>query len=408
MMDINLLPWRFVSRIRQSRQFVVYGILSVICIAMLFIYLEYTARQRILIQDLKNKQLEQRILRLKASYQKKMSAYHQQTIGQSKEHIDETNQAESALQSELIQINYAKASDLAGLLKDKTTLFLSDRGTLTFDPRTNVIWIQDTIPHVRQIKSLLKQLDVPHRQVSIEARLVNMSKDCAEDLGVRFGLLRAAPGFDPDGNANFPEMSTNRVSDRLNIDLGAIPLEANPAAIGIAVAMLGKNVLLDMELSALESEGRAEIIARPRLITTNQETAVIESGEDIPYQEYTTSGATSVAFKKAVLSLKVIPQITSDGKLMMALSINQDADSGRRVQGVPIILTKSIETNVLVNNGQTIVLGGIYKQDKNNSIARVPFLGELPVIGRLFRRTQVRVRNEELLIFITPKIIISK
>ena len=164
-------------------------------------------------------------------------------------------------------------------------------------------------------------------------------------------------------------------------------------------------MLLDLELSALESEGRAEIVASPRLMTTNQQAATIESGEDIPYQESTSSGATAVAFKKAALSLKVTPQITPDGKLLMDLLINQDSDSGRRVQGVPIIITKSIETNVLVNNGQTIVLGGIYRQDKNNSVTRVPFLGDLPVVGNLFRRSQARLSNEELLIFITPRII---
>ena len=162
---------------------------------------------------------------------------------------------------------------------------------------------------------------------------------------------------------------------------------------------------MDLELSALESEGRAEIIASPRLMTTNQQSAVIESGQDIPYQQATSSGATAVAFKKAVLSLKVTPQITPDGKLLMDLFITQDADSGQRVQGVPIILTKSIQTNVLVNNGQTIVLGGIYKADKNNRITRVPFLGSLPVVGYLFSRTQTTADNEELLIFITPRII---
>ncbi|KTD22423.1 type IV pilus (Tfp) assembly protein PilQ [Legionella londiniensis] len=189
------------------------------------------------------------------------------------------------------------------------------------------------------------------------------------------------------------------------MDLGALPITGSPGSIGIALAKLGNDVLLDLELSALESEGRAEIIASPRLMTTNQQAAVIESGEDIPYQEATSSGATAVAFKKAVLSLKVTPQITPDGKLLMDLQINQDSDSGRRVQGVPIIITKSIETNVLVNNGQTIVLGGIYRQDKNNNITRIPFLGELPIVGNLFTRSSARLTNEELLIFITPRII---
>lgn len=313
------------------------------------------------------------------------------------------------IRSELLQINYAKAADIAVMLKDKENSLLSERGTLSVDTRTNTIWLQDTATQIEEIRDLVKQLDIPVQQVVIEARIVNMTKDCAEDIGVRFGVSKPthlsgtleganelAKGTDP---ADVP------IVDRLNVDLSALPLDGTPASIGIALAKLGNGVLLDLELSALESEGRAEIIASPRLMTTNQQAAIIESGEDIPYQEATSSGATAVAFKKAVLSLKVTPQITPDGKLLMDLQINQDSDSGRRVQGVPIILTKAIETNVLVNNGQTIVLGGIYKQDRNNKVVRVPFLGEIPIVGNLFSRSEARVKNEELLIFITPRII---
>jgi len=236
-----------------------------------------------------------------------------------------------------------------------------------------------------------------------------MRKDCEEDIGIRFGLSKKTFSGTLVGANRFVQgrevLTDVPLPERLNVDFGVLPLDASPASIGIALAKLGSGVLLDLELSALESEGRAEIIANPRLMTTNQQTAVIESGEDIPYQEATLNGATAVAFKKAALSLKVTPQITSDGKLLMALQINQDSDSGRRVQGVPIILTKSIETNVLVHNGQTIVLGGIYKQDKSKTVTRVPFLGEMPVVGFLFRRTEIQVKNEELLIFLTPRII---
>ena len=313
------------------------------------------------------------------------------------------------LQSEFLQINYAKASDIAMILKDKSSSLLSDRGTLSVDARTNTLWLQDTGAKIHEIKTWLKRLDVPIKQVVIEARIVNMMKDCAEDLGVRWGVSNSThlSGTIDAANkiANGIASADTPVSERLNLDLGAIPFDASPASIGIALAKLGDHVLLDLELSALESEGRAEIVASPRLMTTNQQPAMIESGEDIPYQEATLSGATAVAFKKAVLSLKVTPQITPDGKLLMDLLINQDSDSGRRVQGVPIVLTKSIETSVLVNNGQTIVLGGIYKHAKNNSVARVPFLGTLPIVGHLFSRKQTRKRNEELLIFITPRII---
>lgn len=315
------------------------------------------------------------------------------------------------LQSDVLQINYANAMDIGNMLKDKSSLLLSDRGTLSMDARTNTIWLQDTSAQIKEIKKYIKQLDVPAKQVIIEARIVNMTKDCADDIGVRWGVSNSSHFSGTLEGAN--ELSHGiasgdiPISERLNVDLSALPFDANPASLGIALAKLGDHVLLDLELSALQSEGRAEIVASPRLMTTNQMPAVIESGEDIPYQESSLSGATTVAFKKAVLSLKVTPQITPDGQLLMSLFINQNSDSGRRVQGVPIVLTKSIETNVLVNNGQTIVLGGIYKHDKNNTIMRVPFLGTLPVVGHLFSRKQVRKRNEELLIFITPRIIKS-
>ncbi|KTC65778.1 type IV pilus (Tfp) assembly protein PilQ [Legionella adelaidensis] len=330
--------------------------------------------------------------------------------------VIESTKKIAPIRAELLQINYAKAADIATMLKDKENSLLSARGNLSVDVRTNTIWLQDTADRIEEIRDLVKQLDIPVQQVQIEARIVNVTKDCAEDLGIRWGISKPAHLSGTLEGANdiaglTPPVSVQDIAnnvpigDRLNVDLKAQPVGVDPASIGIALAKLGNGVLLDLELSALESEGRAEIIASPRLMTTNQQEALIESGEDIPYQESTSSGATAVAFKKAVLSLKVTPQITPDGKLLMDLQINQDSDSGRRVQGVPIILTKAIETNVLVNNGQTIVLGGIYRQDKNNAVTRVPFLGSIPVLGYLFSRTQIRNRNEELLIFITPRII---
>nr|WP_133139018.1 type IV pilus secretin PilQ family protein [Legionella genomosp. 1] len=314
------------------------------------------------------------------------------------------------LRSQLIQINYAKAADIAVLLKDKNNSLLSKRGTLSVDARTNTIWIQDTGVQIEEIRELVKQLDIPVKQVLIEARIVNVTKDFARDLGIRFGISRPTHLSGTLSGAN--QLAQNvapadvvPLSDRLNVDLAATPVSASPASVGLALAKLGDGILLDLELSALESEGRGEVISSPRLITTNQQSAVIESGEEIPYQEATSSGATAVAFKKAVLSLKVTPQITPDNKIMMDLQINQDTPSPQTFNGVPAILTKEIQTNVLVNNGQTIVLGGIYKQDKNNSINRVPFLGNLPVVGVLFRNQSTEIKNEELLIFITPRII---
>lgn len=315
----------------------------------------------------------------------------------------------AALESHLMQINYAKAADIATLIKDKNNSLLSRHSSLTVDVRTNTIWIQDNKARMSKIKSLIEQLDVPVKQVLIEARIVNINKEAIVDLGIRFGVSKPPHLSGTLKAANQLAQSALPAhevpfTERLNFDLAATSI-TSPASLGLALAKLGNGILLDLELSALESEGKGEIIANPRLMTTNQQAAVIESGEEIPYQESTASGATAVAFRKAVLSLKVTPQITADNRLLMDIQINQDADSGKRVHGVPIITTKQLTTNVLVNNGQTVVLGGIYKQDKNNNITRVPFFGNLPYIGVLFRNQHTQIKNEELLIFITPRII---
>lgn len=315
------------------------------------------------------------------------------------------------IRSDLLQINYAKAVDIATLIKDKQNSLLSPRGKVSVDTRTNTIWIQDTGTKIEEVRDLIKQLDIPVKQVLIEARIVEVSKTFSQDIGIRWGVSKPTHLSGTLEGANqlaqgIAPANVTPLSQRLNLDLAAAPANAMaPASVGIALAKLGDNILLDLELSALESEGKAELISSPRLITTNQQSAVIESGQEIPYQEATSSGATAVAFKKAVLSLKVTPQITPDSKILMELQINQDTPSPERVLGVPSILTKQIQTNVLVNNGQTIVLGGIYKQDKNSSINRIPFFGELPVVGVLFRNKQITLNNDELLIFITPRII---
>ena len=322
------------------------------------------------------------------------------------------------IRSDLIQINYAKAAELAILIKDKENSLLSAKGNISVDPRTNTIWIQDTGTKIEEVRNLVKQLDVAVKQVLIEARIVEVTKEFAKDIGIRWGVSRPPELSGTLYGANrmqggIPPAEIGIRSDpglivpdsRLNLDLPATPLAGTAASVGIALARIGENIFLDLELSALESEGRAELIASPRLITINQQAAVINAGEEIPYQEQTSSGATATAFKKAVLSLKVIPQITPDNKILMDLQINQDVASAKLYNGVPAILTKAIQTNVLVSNGETIVLGGIYTQDKRNSVNRIPFLGQLPVVGGLFRNTHVDLKNNELLIFITPKII---
>ena len=313
------------------------------------------------------------------------------------------------LVDELFRVHYAKAGDIAILIKDENHSLMSQHGLLSIDARTNSLWIRDKPSRITMIHHFIQQIDIPVRQELIEARIVNVTQEGITDLGIRFGRNKPIQVEDP---ATTSEMSTPGVggiigsfAQRLNVDFAVPGVQA--ATMGIALAQLAEGILLDLELSALESEDKVEMISNPRLIATNQQSATIESGEEIPYQEATRSGATAVAFKKAVLSLKVTPQITPDNHLLMALEINQDSPSGHMVNGVPAISMKAIHTHVLVKDGQTIVLGGIYKRDQNNRINRVPFLGKLPIIGDLFKNQHHQVKNEELLIFITPRIIAS-
>ena len=312
------------------------------------------------------------------------------------------------LTSELIQIRYAKAKDLELLLKNQNTTLFSARGKIIVDERTNKIWLTDTIRQMAAIKNFIKQLDIPIKQVLIEARIVNVTKDYIHELGIKFNKAKLT-SFNSDAindNLKIKDPSTKKVKKlaELTFDVATAALSFE-APLGMALGKLKNGILLDLELLALESSGQGEVVARPKLIVTNQQTATIESGEEVPYAESTVGGGTAVAFKKAVLSLKVTPQILPDAKILMDLKINQDMISPKVYNGVPVILTKEMQTNVLVNNGQTIVLGGIYKQDKHNKINRVPLLAKLPVLGILFKNQSRVTRNEEMLIFITPRII---
>lgn len=323
------------------------------------------------------------------------------------------------LVNQLVVLNYANAEEIAKLMKDAATSLLSSRGSVNADKRTNTLIIQDTMPKLASVLPLIKQLDVAVQQVLIEARIVTVDTDFTEDLGIRFGATHPAQTSGAIQGANLinntranqnPDILTNPllaipVARRLNLDLPANSHVA-PATIGVALAKLGHHYMLDLELSALESQGAGKLIASPRLVTANQKEAYIEQGEEIPYQEATSSGATSVEFKKAVLGLRVTPQITPDGKIMMDIKLNQDRRSAQpEILGVPAIDTEQIETQVLVDDGQTIVLGGIYSENKQHQLERIPFLGDLPIIGYLFRRTSEREKRRELLIFITPKIV---
>ncbi|HKK04639.1 MAG TPA: type IV pilus secretin PilQ [Gammaproteobacteria bacterium] len=322
------------------------------------------------------------------------------------------------LRSESIQINYAKAADIAKLLKAKGNSLLSKRGNITVDDRTNKLLIQDTAENLDAMRALVSELDVPVRQVLIESRIVLATNQFSKELGVRFGVTKETPAGGTANGTTY-NLSGNNVAttqmingdtitapDRLNVNLPVTNLGSTAGTIGLAVTKLPFGTLLELELSAAQAEGRTEIISSPRVITANQKEATIEQGAEIPYQQATSSGATSVAFKKAVLSLKVTPQITPDDRVIMDLKVNKDSpDFANAVQGTPPINTQNLTTQVLVNNGETVVLGGVYEQTKSHQINRVPFFGDLPIVGFLFRNKYVQDNKSELLIFVTPKIV---
>ncbi len=326
------------------------------------------------------------------------------------------------LRSEYIQINYAKASDISALLKDETNTLLSARGSASVDERTNTLLVQDTSVKMDQIRALVHRLDVPIKQVLIESRVVFANDDFEDALGVRFGgALKFRPGNEPvlgltgsgasaSALATTPPHSPSTVPylNRLGVNLPAVVGAAagQSAQLGLSIARLPGGTILDLELQALEAEGLGKIIASPRLVTSNQQQAYIEAGEEIPYQESTSSGAASIAFKKAVLRLEVTPQITPDDHVFLDLTVNQDTRGQVVVAGgVPAIDTREIHTKVLVANGDTVVLGGIYQQTKAKTITRVPFLGRLPMVGWLFKSEGNIDNRNELMIFVTPKII---
>jgi len=317
------------------------------------------------------------------------------------------------LYSEFIQVNYAKAADIAKLLKSSDTSLLSDRGTATIDERTNTLLVQDTASKLADIRKLVAKLDIPVRQVLIESRIVIANNNFSRDLGVKFGYSKTTTvngdtlvigGKQPGDLITSPttpfEVPAGSGITGLITDLGV----TNPTgSIGLAIGKLGSN-LLQLELNAMEAEGQGEVVSSPRVLTSNQKEAYIEAGTEIPYQEASSSGATSVSFKKAVLSLKVTPQITPDDRIIMDLNVNKDS-VGRVYNGVPSIDTKEVGTQVLVDNGETLVLGGIYERDKLDEVDRVPFFGELPMVDWLFKTTRKHDDKQELLIFITPKIV---
>lgn len=319
------------------------------------------------------------------------------------------------LVTEYIQINYAKAGEIASLLSaDEKTRLLSSRGAVSVDDRTNTLLVKDTADVIDHIKRMLEVLDIPVKQVVIEARMVTIDDGVDEELGVRWGVTKAEEngsisgtieGNDSVANGTVP--SGDDVSDRLNVNL---PVSNAAGSIAFQVAKLADGTLLDLELSALETENKAEIIASPRVTTANQKEAIIEQGTEFPSNTSASSGATTVEWKKAVLSLKVTPHITPDNRVILDLTVTQDTLGKEVKTGTgtgTAINTQQISTQVLVDNGETLVLGGIYQQTIKKDVTKVPLLGDIPGVGVLFRSTAESNTKRELLIFVTPKIVVE-
>jgi type IV pilus assembly protein PilQ len=293
-----------------------------------------------------------------------------------------SQQAEPLL-TRAYRLRYARAVDIKKMLQGQHASLLSKRGNVQADQRTNTLLIQDIASNESMLKQLVRDLDVPVKQIMIEARLISIDNDYERELGISFA--NSGPSTQTSGN----------------------PLSAMAKSAGrysIAVARLADGPQLDVRLSALEANGHAELISSPRLFTASQQTASIESGEEVPYQEVSESGGTAVTFKKAVLGLKVTPQILPGSRVLMQLKINQDRPGAKMVQGVPTISTRQMLTSLIAKNGETIVLGGIYELNKENGEQRVPFLADIPLLGALFRTHTDRHNKRELLIFVTPKI----
>jgi type IV pilus assembly protein PilQ len=334
--------------------------------------------------------------------------------------------------SEFLQVNYAKASDLAALISADAAdnSMLSERGSIAVDERTNTLLVHDTAERLQNIRRMVTTLDIPIKQVLIESRIVVVNDDFSRDLGMRLGVTayneNSTDGVtvisgtgrgtdtmigsvldnlaDPNNGSIYP-IEVPQLNNRYNVN---VPIA--DAAGRFALAILETDYLVDLELTALEAEGRGEIVSTPRVITANQKQASIKQGVEIPYQQSASSGATTVQFKEAVLELTVTPQITPDNNIIMDLTVSKDnvgdiISTGGLGGTVPSIDTRSVETQVLVADGQTVVLGGIYETERRETIKKVPFLGDIPVVGNLFKSRQ-RVDNKaELLIFVTPRIL---
>ena len=313
------------------------------------------------------------------------------------------------LRRELIQVNYAKASDMAKLFQSVTSAEDAgdDRGSITVDDRTNSIIAYQTQERLDELRRIVAQLDIPVRQVMIEARIVEANVDFSKSLGVRWG-----------GNARKSNVELFGRGQRMTVEEGAegegdtieipfntpfVDMGVAGASSGIGIGLITDNLVLDLELSAMESTGNGEVVSQPKVVTSDKETAKILKGTEVPYQEASSSGASTTSFKEAALSLEVTPQITPDNRIIMEVKVNKDS-VGQVFQGVPSIDTNEVNAKVLVADGETIVIGGVFSNTQNKSVDKVPFLGDLPFIGRVFKRDVVQNEKSELLVFLTPRI----
>jgi type IV pilus assembly protein PilQ len=319
--------------------------------------------------------------------------------------------------TETFQMNYQKATDVQKLLSDPAQRILSKRGSAVVDTRTNTLFVQDTPSRLEEVRRLLAKIDIPVRQVMIEARIVEANETFSRNLGVRLGYNDRSARSAQGGNLalgaelvntgqfaglvqgtsviNGPGLQSNLAANGLN--------GFNAGQLSFILFNSAATRILSLEISALEADGKGKIIASPRVLTADQVEALIEQGTEIPYQQATSSGATSVSFRKANLALKVKPQITPDGNVIMTLDVNKDQPGATTSAGVQIN-TKHVKTEVLVENGGTVVIGGIYEQNDRTDVTKVPLLGDLPVIGWLFKNSTLTTGKTELLVFITPRI----